>query len=184
MCIGDDLSFPQKWNQKCNLQNKESSSRKRWRSHDCYRPYLPPTRKANKQDYTGLPYYLCPILQRVLTISDYSLPLDVHIAVPLVTDLMQHVFMAVRNLKLLGGGQSEVQKGTLLLMMIWHQKKGTCSQKGHFFPRLSGGQLPPAPRLGTALVLVTLDRYPRTLQSTSVSGRENTSSLCSLWRRL
>ena len=29
------------------------------------------------------------------------------------------------------GGQSEVQKGTLL-MMIWHQKKGTCSQKGHF----------------------------------------------------
>ena len=34
--------------------------------------------------------------------------------------------MAVRSLKLLGGGgQSEVQNGTLLMMMIWHQKKGT-----------------------------------------------------------
>ena len=55
--------------------------------------------------------------------------------------------------KIVGGGQSEVQKGTLLLMMIWHQKKGTCSQKGHFFPRLPGGgaHLPPCPPLGTAL---------------------------------
>ena len=48
--------------------------------------------------------------------------------------------MAVRSLKLLGGGQSEVEKGTLLIMMIWHKKKGTYSQKGYFFPRL-----PPAP---------------------------------------
>ena len=49
--------------------------------------------------------------------------------------------------KVVGGGQSEVQKDNLLLMMIWHQKKGTCSQKGHFFPQLLGGgrQLPPAP---------------------------------------
>ena len=53
-------------------------------------------------------------------------------------------------------GQSEVQKGTLLLMMImmhWHKKKGTCSQKGHFSPRLPGGSSPPCPPpLGTALV--------------------------------
>ena len=64
--------------------------------------------------------------------------------------------MAVRSLKLLGGGgQSEVQKGALLMMMKGHisqEKKGTCSQKVHFFPRLpGGGQLPPCPPLGTAL---------------------------------
>ena len=62
-------------------------------------------------------------------------------------------YTAVRSLKLLGGGQSAVQKGTLLMMMIWHQKKGTCSPKGHFFPRLPGGQLRPLPPplLGTSL---------------------------------
>ena len=49
--------------------------------------------------------------------------------------------MAVRSLKLLGGGQSEVQKGTLLMMMIWHQKKGT------FFYDYRG-ELPPAPPPG------------------------------------
>ena len=46
----------------------------------------------------------------------------------------QHCYypMAVRSLKLLGG-QSEVQKGTLLMMMNWHQKKGT------FFHDYGGG---------------------------------------------
>ena len=34
-----------------------------------------------------------------------------------------------------GGGGSEVQKGTLLLLLIWHRKKGTCPQKGHFHGR-------------------------------------------------
>ena len=56
-----------------------------------------------------------------------------------------------------GGGQSEVQKGTLLMMMIWHQKKGTGSQKGHFFPRLpggGGGSPPLPPPLGTALTIL------------------------------
>ena len=48
-----------------------------------------------------------------------------------------------------GGGQSEVQKGTLLMMMIWHQKKGTCSQKGHFSHDYRGAA-PPA-RYGPGL---------------------------------
>ena len=62
--------------------------------------------------------------------------------------------MAVRSLKLLGGGQSEVQKGTLL-MMIWHQKKGTCSQNGTFPTITRGAAAPcPPPQLGTALLLV------------------------------
>ena len=61
--------------------------------------------------------------------------------------------MAIRSLKLLVG-QSDVQKGTLLLLMNWHQKMGTCSQKGHFFHDYpGGGQLSPAPPpLGTALL--------------------------------
>ena len=51
---------------------------------------------------------------------------------------------------------ASIQKGTLLLlllMMIWHQKKGICSQKGHFFPWLPGaaapgnhGKVPQGPR--------------------------------------
>ena len=52
----------------------------------------------------------------------------------------------------IAGGQSKVQKGTLLMMMIWHQKKGTCSQKGHFFQDYRGGGAPPCPPLGTALI--------------------------------
>ena len=50
--------------------------------------------------------------------------------------------------KIAGGGQSKVQKGTLLMMMIWHQKKGTCSQKRDFFL--------PCPLLGTALKYVQI----------------------------
>ena len=72
--------------------------------------------------------------------------------------------MAVRSLKMLGGGQSKVQKGTLLMMIIWHQKKGTFSQKGHFFPRLPGGGVgtppPPAPpaRYGPEMIMfITTD---------------------------
>ena len=57
-----------------------------------------------------------------------------------------------------GGGQSEVQKDTLLLLIIWHKKKGTYSQKGHFFHDYPGGScpLPPPPPLGTALVHVCM----------------------------
>ena len=48
-------------------------------------------------------------------------------------------YMAYTQPKIAGGGHSEVQKGTLLLMMIWHQKKCSCSQKGHFFHDYRGG---------------------------------------------
>ena len=51
-----------------------------------------------------------------------------------------------------GGGQSEVQKGTLLLMMIWHKKRAPARKKSTFSPRLPGGGGLPIPRcLGTAL---------------------------------
>ena len=60
---------------------------------------------------------------------------------------MHGLGMAVRSLQLLGGGQSQVQKGTLLLMTILHQKKGTCSQKGQFLSTITGGgaAAPPPP---------------------------------------
>ena len=37
-------------------------------------------------------------------------------------------------------------------MMIWHQKKGTCSQKGTFSTITGGGSCPLPPPLGTALI--------------------------------
>ena len=55
---------------------------------------------------------------------------------PLISGPPLIIIMAVYTQPKIAGGQSEVQKVTLLLLMIWHQKKGTCSQKGHFFPRL------------------------------------------------
>ena len=86
--------------------------------------------------------------------------------------------MAVRNLKLLGGGgQSDVQKGTLLLlMMIWHKKNSTFSQKGHFFLRLPGVggscPLPPPARYGpvTSRQIYQCRKFEGNLAEASIDG--------------
>ena len=58
--------------------------------------------------------------------------------------------MAVRSLNLLGGGQSEVQKRTLLIMMKGHiylkRKRAPACKKGTFSTITGGGELPPCPR--------------------------------------
>ena len=64
--------------------------------------------------------------------------------------------MAVSSLKLFGGSP-RFRKVTLLLLLIWHKKKGTCSQKGHFFLRLPGGGGP----LGTALYRSLANGYTK-----------------------
>ena len=65
--------------------------------------------------------------------------------------------MALRSLKLLGGGAVRGSDGHPAdddeRAHFSEEKKGNCSQKGHFFPRLPGrgGGSCPLPRLGRAL---------------------------------
>ena len=66
--------------------------------------------------------------------------------------------------KIAGGGHSKVQKGTLLMMMIWHQKKGTCSQKRALFSTITGGGAAapgPATVSHTSIQMVTGQPAPR-----------------------